>query len=378
MNGKNTRNLPGKIFDRIYFPFMSILAAFLVAGFAFMLMGFDPVTAFGGLLSGSVGSLNAWGETFNKAAPVILTGLSYAIAQRCGVINLGAEGQLYIGAFFAVLAGTVFELPAPLHIIVTLAAAFIGGALFGMIPAAMKNRFGASELITTIMLNYVALYFVHYMIAGPIKDMEAGSNFAQSKQMLDSAQLPRILPGTRMHAGILIAVLALLFYQFFLFHTTRGYEMRVIGLNKSAGECAGMNTKVNTLLSMMIAGGFAGLGGAVELMGVQLRIQENAFNSFGFSGVAVALLGGNTSGGIFLSGILFGALKSGSNKMQMKSGAPVATIYMLQGLIILFVIGRKLFDYHRLASKKKAKKPKTPAAGTGSAGAAGAGKEAAS
>lgn len=343
----------GRLFDKVYFPAMSICASFLIAGIAFALLGFDPVAAFGGLLSGSLGSLNAWGETLNKAVPVALTGLSYAIAQRCGVVNLGAEGQVYIGALCAVLAGTELDLPMALHIPVTLLAAFLGGALFGTLPAIMKNRFGASELITTIMFNYVALYFVHYMIAGPIKDLNSGSNFAQSKQMLESAQLPRLLAGTRLHAGLIVAVAALVFYQFFLFHTTRGYEMRVIGLNRTAGECAGMNTKTNTLLSMFLAGGFAGLGGACELMGVQLRIMENAFNGFGFDGVAVALLGGNAAGGIALSSLLFGALKSGATKMQMKSGVPTATIYMLQGLIILFVVGKRLFDYHRLHKKSR-------------------------
>lgn len=340
-----------RIFDRIYFPVVSICASFLVGGAVFALLGFDPITAFGGLLSGSLGSLGAWGETLNKAVPVALTGLSYAIAQRCGVVNLGAEGQVYIGALCAVLAGTELHLPQPLHILVVLAAAFVGGALFGALPALMKNRFGASELITTIMFNYVALYLTHYLIAGPIKDTEATSNYAQSRQMLESAQLPRLIPGTRLHAGLIVAVAALLFYQFFLFHTTKGYELRVIGLNRTAGECAGMNAKRNTLLSMLLAGGFAGLAGACELMGVQLRILENCFNNMGFDGVAVALLGGNASGGIALSSLLFGALKSGATKMQMKSGVPTATIYMLQGFIILFVVGKKLFDYHKLQGR---------------------------
>lgn len=352
MEKNQTRLRLGRAFDTVYFPVVSICASFLIAGIVFALLGFDPLTAFGGLLSGSLGSVKAWGETLNKAVPVILTGLSYAVAKRCGVVNLGAEGQVYMGALAAVLVGTeLTNLPAAVHLPLTLLAGFLGGALFGLLPAILKNRFGASELITTIMFNYVALYFVHYMIAGPIKDYGSTSNFAQSKQMLETAQLPRLLAGTRLHAGLLVAILALLFYQFFLFHTTRGYELRVIGLNRSAGECAGMNAKRNTLLSMLLAGGFAGLGGACELMGVQLRIMENAFNGFGFDGVAVALLGGSSSGGIALSGLLFGALKSGANKMQMKSGVPTATIYMLQGLIILFVVGKMMFDYHKLHKK---------------------------
>ena len=339
------------ILDSIYFPVVSILASFLVAGLAMLALGFDPLTAFGGLLSGSLGNLKAIAETLNKATPVILTGISYAIAQKCGFVNLGAEGQLYIGALCAVLAGTEISLPAAVHIPVVLIAAFLGGALYGLIPALMKVKFGSSELITTIMFNYVALYFVHYMIAVPIKDYGSTSNFAQSKAMLESAQLPRILTGTRLHAGIIVALLALIAFQFILYHTTTGYEMRVIGMNRTAARCAGMNTGTKTLLSMFLAGGFAGLGGACELMGVQLRIMENAFNGFGFDGVAVALLGNNSTVGTAFSGILFGALKSGANKMTMKSGAPVAVIYMLQGLIILFVVGKRLFDYHRLGSK---------------------------
>lgn len=353
MKLKQSRLQARKLFDSVYFPVMSIGASFVIAGIVIALLGFDPIAAYAGLISGSLGGLNTWGETLNKAVPVALTGLSYAIAQRCGVVNLGAEGQVYIGALCAVLVGTEVQLPGPLHIPLTLAAAWLGGALFGMLPAIMKNRFGSSELITTIMLNYVALYLVHYMIAGPIKDIDSVSNFAQSKQLLETAQLPRLLEGTRLHAGLIVAILALIFYQFYLFHTVRGYEMRVIGLNRSAGACAGMNCKTNTLLSMIYAGGFAGLGGACELMGVQLRIMENAFNGIGFDGVAVALLGSNASGGIALSSLLFGALKSGANKMQMKSDVPTAIIYMLQGLIILFVVGKKLFDYYKLNKKHK-------------------------
>ncbi len=332
-----------------YYPIVSILASFVIAGIIMQVLGFSPYEAFKGLISGSLGNKRAWGETLNKAVPIALTGLSYAIAKRCGVINLGAEGQVYAGALCAVLVGTEIDfLPAPLHILLTLIVAFIGGALYGAIPAILKNRFGASELITTIMFNYIALYFVHFMIAGPIKDYSSTSNFAQSKAMLVTARLPRILPGTRLHAGLFVAVAALLFFQFILFHTTRGYEMRVIGLNQNAGEYAGINVHKNRILSMFIAGGFAGLGGACELMGVQLRIMENAFNGLGFDGIAVALLGGNTTGGIAASSILFGALSSGANKMQMKSGVPTATVYILQGLVILFVIGKRLFDIRRM------------------------------
>lgn len=345
-----------RVFDAVYFPVVSIIATFVIAGAMLYALGFDPLAAFGGLISGSIGSLRAWGETFNKAGPVILTGLSYAIAKKCGFVNLGAEGQVWVGALLACLVGTNLNLPAPVMVPLCLAVAFIGSALYGTIPAYMKVKFNSSELITTIMLNYIALYFVRYLISGPIKDHAAASNFAQSCQMPACARLPRIVPGTRMHAGILVAVLALIAYWFILYQTTAGYEMRVIGMNRTAARCAGMNTGAKTLLSMFIAGGFAGLAGACELMGMQFRIMENAFEGIGFDGIAVALLGNSSAGGVMLSGTLLGAIKSGASKMQMKSGAPVATIYMLQGIIILCVIGKVLFDYRRIAKKKAGRK----------------------
>lgn len=345
------------ILKSIYFPIVSIVAALLLSAAIIQLMGFNAIAAIGGLISGSFGSLGAIADTLNKATPVILTGLSYAIAQRCGIINLGAEGQLYMGTLCATLVGTNFAgLPSALHIPFTLVAGFLGGALYGMLVGLMKNFFGASELITTIMLNYIAISFCSWCISGPIKDLDASSNFPQSRAVLESAQLPRILTGTRLHAGIIVAVLALVFYYIFLWHTKKGYQMRAIGLSRSVAQYAGMRTNTTSLLAIFIAGGFAGLGGTVELLGVQFRLVNNFSVNFGFDGVAVALLGSNNALGIGLSGILFGALRSGANKMQMLTNVPVAVIYMIQGFIILFVIGRALFDFTRLRRGGKKQK----------------------
>ena len=338
---------------QLYFPVLAILAALLLGAVIIQLLGFDAVLAIASLVSGSFGGLGAIAETINKAIPVILTGLSYAIAMRCGIINLGAEGQLYMGTLCATLAGTGFAgLPAAVHLPLTLLAGFMGGALYGLLVGLMKNLFGASELITTIMLNYIAIAFCSFMISGPIKDLSGTSNFPQSHQVLESARLPRVLPGTRLHAGVLIALAALVFYYVFLWRTKKGYEMRAIGLNRTAAQTAGMRIPTTSLLAIFIAGGFAGLGGTVELLGVQLRLVNNFSVNFGFDGVAVALLGGNNAVGIGLSGILFGALRSGANKMQMMTGVPIAVIYIIQSFIILFVIGRKLFDFSRYARKK--------------------------
>lgn len=336
----------GDLLKSVYFPVVAILVALVMGGLVIQIAGYDAVVAITSLVKGSFGSVQAIAETLNKAMPVVLTGLSYAIAKHCGIINLGAEGQLYIGTLCATLAGTNFVgLPAVIHIPLTLVCGFMGGAVYGMLVGFLKQRFGASELITTIMLNYIAAYFVSFMIAGPIKDLSGTSNFPQSRQIVESARLPRLIPGTRLHAGLIVVVLALVFFYVFLWKTKKGYEMRAIGLNASAARYAGMRVERTSLLSIFIAGGFAGLGGTVELLGVQLRLVEGFSSNFGFDGVAVALLGNSNAVGIGLSGILFGALKSGANMMQMNTNVPTATIYMIQGFIILFVIGRAIFDF---------------------------------
>lgn len=310
------------------------------------LMGYDALPAFKCLLNGSFGSFNAFGETIIKAIPLIFTGISFAIALRSGIVNLGAEGQLYMGALVGTMIGTTCAgLPSFIHIPLVIIGAFLGGAIFGSIIVILKNKFGASELITTIMFNYIGIQLVSFFISGPIEDKIAGQAFPQSKEILTSARLPVLFQGTRLHAGIFIAAIALIVYAFFMFKTTKGFEMRVVGKNPVAASIAGMNIKRTSLLSMFLAGGFAGVGGAVEIIAVQLRLIENFSSNYGFDGVAVALLGANNPIGILLSAILFGALNSGSHQMEMLAKVPSAVVNMIQGMIILCVVGRAIFKY---------------------------------
>lgn len=343
------------LLEKSYYPLISIIMALLGGGIIISALGFSPIDAYKALIKGSFGNANAIGETLVKASPLIFTGLSYAIAKRCGIINLGAEGQLYIGALTGTLAGTMLTgLPMVVHLPISIAAGFLGGALYGVIVGVLKTRFGASELITTIMLNYIAINIISFCVTGPMKDVES-STFPQSKAILASARYPQLMEGSRLHAGIFVVIIALVFYYFFMWHTTRGYEMRVIGLNSTAGMYAGMNLKTNSILSMFLAGGMAGIGGSMEIMAVQFRLIQDFSSNYGFDGIAVALLGNNSPIGIALSGILFGALRSGSSKMQMLAHVPSAVIYMIQGFIILFVIGRELFNLSKLIKNKKQK-----------------------
>ena len=194
------------------------------------------------------------------------------------------------------------------------------------------------------MLNEIATELVNCLVDGPMKDLDALTKFPQSKAILDSAVLPKILTGTRLHAGFLLALLAVALYGVFMKRTKWGYELRVVGMNPSAARTAGMSVQRTQLLAMLLAGGFAGLAGSIEMLAIQKRLMQSFAGNLGFDGIAVALLGGNQPLGILLSAFLFGMMSNGSNKMQMLSNVPSAVIYLMQGLIILFVVGRYLYS----------------------------------
>ena len=332
------------IVQRLLVALAAILLAFLVTGIVMSSIGYDPIEAYKQLISGSLGGVSALSESLVKTIPLILTGLSFAMARRAGLVNLGATGQLYIGALCGTLVGVYLQgLPAFVHVPLALFAGLTGGAVCGGIVGLLKNRFSANELITTIMLNEIAIALANCLVDGPMKDLEAATLFPQSKAILDTAVLPKILPGTRLHAGLFVALLAVAFYAFFLQKTKRGYEVRITGINPSAAQCAGMNVQRTQLLAMLLAGGFAGLAGGIEILSVQKRLMQSFAGSLGFDGIAVALLGNTNPLGILLSAFLFGMMSNGSNKMQMLSNVPGAVIYLMQGLIVLFVVGRNLY-----------------------------------
>jgi len=327
------------------FPIMSILVALIFGAIIMGALGYDVQKAYLSLLNGAFGNVNSIGETLIQVTPLLFTALSYAVALRCGIVNLGAEGQLYIGAVCGSMAGAhISGLPPLIHIILALTCGFLGGALWGLIVGVLKVRFGASELITTIMLNYIALEFVSFCVTNPpFKDMTPGAA-PRMTSVLDSAKLSKLMEGSsRLHSGILLALAAVLFYYIFMWKTTKGYEMRVIGMNPNAGRYSGMNIKLNSMLSLFLAGGFAGLGGVIHIIGLTYFLSEGFSNNFGFSGVAVALLGGCHPLGMIISAVLFGALNAGGIKMQLLAGVPSASIYMIQGMIIVFAVSRELF-----------------------------------
>lgn len=330
---------------KLVFPLVSIVLALAISAIIIQLFGCDTLLVLRCLLEGGFGSLNAISETLVKATSLIFMALSFAFAQRSGMYNLGGMGQFYIGAIFGGWVGINLTLPAALHIPLMLLCGFVGGALFALLPAILRIRLGANELISTIMFNSVATQILSMFVSGPMKDPNSVNGASQSCLMQDSVKLPTLFSGVRLHLGFLLALAALVIFWFFYAHCTRGFEVRVVGMNPQVAQYAGMNIRGNQLVAMLIGGGLAGIGGCIELMSVQSRLVRGFSASLSFQGISVALLGDCTPVGIFLSSVLYGALNAGSGRMQMLAKVPASALEITQSLIILFLAGREIFRY---------------------------------
>lgn len=317
-------------------PLLSILLALILGAIVIVLVGENPLEIYAAMFRGAFGSTNAVAGTLVKTTTMIFVGLSYGFAYRCGLVNIGIEGQLYMGGLFSAIAAIYVRLPAVLHVPVCLIAGFAGGALWGGIVGWLKNRFKASEMITTVMMNYIAIYIVAFMVNGPIKE-EKGT-YPQSESIQESAQLMNLLPKTQLTIGILLAAAAIVIYTLYWRRTAAGFQMSVTGDNQRVAEYAGIPVKRMVLLSMLISGGLGGLAGSMEVLGVQHKVMEGLSAGYGFDGIAVSLLGNNGGAGIFFSSLLFGAMRYGGNAIQMFTSLPIAVIYILQALVILFVV----------------------------------------
>ncbi len=322
---------------------VAILLAFLVGAVTLIVTGYSPLEAYGALLRGAFGDIFGIGQTFMQATPIIFTALAFLFAYKCGLFNIGAEGQLLVGAIAAALVGISFDgLPVFIHVTMALIAGALAGAFWGFIPAVLKARLGAHEVITTMMLSYVALNVTSYLVNYPFK---APGWVAQTVPISPSAELPRILQPTQLSASILLAVLLAGLVLYIMRRTTLGYELRAIGLNPSAAESGGIGIKKGIIWALTISGAIAGLGGAGEILGVHRRFIQGFSPGYGWDGLAVALVGGLNPIGILLASVLFGALRSGGMAMDRTTPVPLDIVSVLQALVILFVAAPKLADY---------------------------------
>jgi simple sugar transport system permease protein len=314
---------------------IAVLIAFLVGAVVLLTTGYNPVDAYAAMLRGAFGDMFRVGQTITQATPIIFTALAFLLSFKSGLFNIGAEGQFLAGAFASTLVGISFQnLPAPLHVLLALAAGAVAGGLWGLIPAILKARFGAHEVITTMMLSYVALYLTSYMVNYPFK---APGWVSQTVMIAESARLPRLLQGTQLSASIFLAVALVALTRFIINRTILGYEIRATGLNPSAAENAGIDVKRGMILALVVSGAIAGLGGSGEIMGVHRRFIDGFSPGYGWDGLAVALVGGLSPVGTLFAAILFGALRSGGMIMTRATGVPLDIVFLLQALVILFV-----------------------------------------
>jgi len=319
------------------------LLALLVSCFLVVAVGASPLLAFKALIQGAFGSLNGLSETLVKATPLMLAGLGICVAFQARAWNIGAEGQMHLGALATALVGIYMPPFPPWGMLpLVISASFLAGSFWAAIPGWLKARWGVSEIITTIMMNYIAIHGINYMVHIPMK--EPGGFLPQSAPILPSAELPVLIERTRLHAGIVLALVGAGVLHVLLKYTTLGYQIQVVGLNPNAGQYSGIYVEKITLISMMLSGGFAGLAGMGEIAGIHHRLLENFSPGYGYTAIVVALLAYLKPLPVIFVSILFAALLIGADTMQRVAGLPNALVLVIESLIVLFVLGSGYFQ----------------------------------
>lgn len=324
-------------------PVLSVGIALVLGALFVLVSGNDPIAAYGALLKGAFGSPYDITETLIIAIPLTLAGLSVAVAFRTGLFNIGAQGQLLVGALAAGAVGSRFgDLPGIVLLPMTLGAGVLAGAGYGAIAGWLKATRGVNEVITTIMQNYTVVFVMHWLLQnGPMTAKNAFGTPA-SARIGDGAVLPVIIPNeliplTRLHAGLFLAIAAVVLFWFLLWRTSLGYELRAVGLGARAAAQAGIDPARRMVVVMGIAGGFAGLAGMIQVSGVFQRVYDGFSAGFGFDAIAVALLGKNSPIGITLAALLFGAFQRGGAIMQSNANISSHLVEIVEA-IVLFVI----------------------------------------
>ena len=336
-------------------PVFATLAALLVGAIMLLLLKVNPIEAYKAMWDGAFGSQNALAETLVKATPLLLVGLGICISFRGAVINIGGEGQMIVGAITGTLVGlTLVDWPGWAVIPLAILTGFLGGAIWGGIPGFLKAYFNVNEILSTVMMNAIAVQLMNFLLRGPMIDpaqAELASKIPQTARLLDAFRLPRWVP-TRLHLGALIAVALAILVYILLWRTSWGYRIRAVGQNPDASRYAGIKVKNYIVLALVLSGAFAGLAGVMQVYGVNYRmITDGSASGFtgsaGFNGIVAALFGQLHPIGTIPASILFGALLVGANKMQRVVQVPSALITALNGLVVVFVVSSEIWRRRR-------------------------------
>ncbi len=317
-------------------PIIAITLALLVGAILILLAGANPISAYTALVKESIFTYFGFGNTLNKMTPLLLTSLGILVALRAGQFNIGGEGQIYFGALGSTLVGLYVQGLTPwLHVPLALLVGFVFGAIWGGLAGYLKAFRGVNEVITTLLLNYIAINIISYLVQNPLQAPNAPSPY--SPLIAKSAQLPLILPGSLAHAGIFLGLIVAGILWILLVRSPFGYQITAVGFNPIASRYAGMSVEKTIIWVMVIAGGLAGLAGSCEVMGAKYRLFEQVSPGYGFDGIAIAFLSRASVVGVVLTSLFFAALRSGANVMQRSAGVPVTVVYAIQGLTVLFI-----------------------------------------
>ncbi len=326
---------------------IALVAAFLVCALLIGSAGVDAWYALTQIALGAFGGWRAFADTLVKATPLILTGLSTTIAFRGRIWNIGGEGQLFLGAMAAYWVASLFKGLTPAEYMpMMLVAAFAGGALCALIPGLLKAYLGVDEIIVSVLMNYVVIYVLSFMLSDPWRDPR--SYYLQSASIPQAAQLPVLFSGTRLHAGIVVAVVMAVVVYLLLERTPLGYEIRAHGFNPRAALFKGIDVPRIMAAVMMLSGGLAGLAGMGELSGVQYRLRLDLSAGYGFTGIIIAMLARLNPIAVILAGILFGGLSNGAFRMQVATGIPVAIIGAIEAIVLVFLLVAEVLPRYRV------------------------------
>jgi ABC-type uncharacterized transport system permease subunit len=320
---------------------LSILLALGIGAIIFVIAGLNPLEAYGTVFGGALGGKRNITETLVAATPLLIAGIGVAFTFKCGVWNIGGEGQIAMGTLGASLAAIFISLPAPLHLFVIFVSALVFGGGWAAIAGVFKAKLGINEILTTLMMNYIAIWIVHYFVYGPIRDLT--KVIAKSTDFPPSAWLPILLPGTRLHAGLILALVSVVFMYVVFKYTRLGYDIKVIGANPKAAQFSGINVSRTIIITMFIGGALAGIAGMGEVCGIHHFLEDGISRiapNYGYVAIGVALLGGLSAWGVLLSSLLFGVFLNGTSFLRSAYGLHGHFVLFLVGLIVMATLIR--------------------------------------
>jgi ABC-type uncharacterized transport system permease subunit len=319
-------------------PLVAVALALALGAVLLVIIDVNPIDAYGAIMRGAFGSRVAWGDTLLKAAPLLLAGLGVMMAFRGGLINVGAEGQIYVGAIAAtVVALLPLPLPGAIVGILALVAAFAAGAAWAGIAGVLRVKRGVNEVVTTLLLNFIAIYLAGAMVGGPLKDPEGGG-YPQSARIAADVELPILLTGTSLHVGLLIGLVAAAVLYVVIRHSTWGFALRAAGQGAATARLVGIPVDRLLITTMLASGALAGLAGGGEVLGLHHRLFETVSPGYGYTALVVAMLGRLHPFGVVVAAVFFGALLTGGGEMQRTLGAPMGIVFLIQAFTMMFLV----------------------------------------